>query len=247
MTLAIASALMSTVVVRGAPAQTEPAGILVKSSSPLVAERIANAFRTAGVPESTYKITIPRQPSRAAVRGRLPLDSIVQLQRQITTANRVFGAGAADIIVLVKVITKGREMEQLLTEALRGVDQSLYQMEVVRGAGDEPQGIVVKSSYPLVAERISNALRRGRVSPQAYRINFPSKPVSAGVRGRLPLDNIVELQRQVTTTNRNFGAGASDIVVIVKVITKGSQMEQLVRNALQGLDQQLYQIEVVRQ
>jgi galactitol-specific phosphotransferase system IIB component len=216
------------------PGATGPDAVLVKSSSPLVAERTAAALRRAGVDPRAYRIKAP------AGGGSLPLQEVAQLERRVTATNKKFGQGASDIIILVKVITKGSEMEQLVRSALKDVDQSLYQLEVVQGAKG-PDAVLVKSSSPLVAEKAATALRSAGVDQRAYRINMPTGG------GSLPLAEVVQLERRVTATNKRFGQGASDIIILVKVITKGSEMEKLVRDALKDVDQSLYQLEVVRQ
>src|SRR5260370_751842 len=94
-------------------AQTEPEAILVKSSSPIVAAKLAEALKAAGVEERAYLIKVPTGA------GALPSSDVVQLERRAIAANKDFGRGASDIIVLVKVITKGSQMEEVLRKALK--------------------------------------------------------------------------------------------------------------------------------
>jgi hypothetical protein len=112
----------------------------------------------------------------------------------------------------------------------------------------EPTAVLVKSTSPLVAQRLACAVENSDFGRSQYRLSLPSNSRMKGarVRGSLPTREIVQLERVVQANNRNFGKGAGDIIILVKVITKGSAAERLVREALQGLDQSLYQIEVVR-
>jgi galactitol-specific phosphotransferase system IIB component len=212
----------------------EPQAILVKSDSPLVAQKVGQALKNAGVDPRAYRIKVP------TAAGALPAAQVTELERRVTATNRVFGKAASDIIVLVKVITKGSQMEELLRNALKDVDKGLYQMEVLKKSG-EVEAVLVKSDSPVIAEKATAALKGAGVDPRAYRIKVPT------AAGTLPAAQVTELERRVTATNRDFGKAASDIIVLVKVITKGSQMEELVRNALKDVDKSLYQIQRVEQ
>jgi hypothetical protein len=112
----------------------------------------------------------------------------------------------------------------------------------------EPTAVLIKSNSPLVAQKLADAVEKSQFRKNEYRLNLPQrfKMKGARVRGSLPASQIVQLERQVKLNNRNFGKGSGDIIILVKVITKGSIAEKLVRDALQGVDQSLYQMEVVR-
>lgn len=112
---------------------------------------------------------------------------------------------------------------------------------------DEPKAVLVKSSSPEVAKAISDALAKSEFGSKDYRVSLPkSGGRTAIARGSLSKSNIVQLERQVKVGNKDFGRGSGDIIILVKVITKGSAAERLVREALQGIDSKQYQIEVVR-
>src|SRR5438128_180877 len=129
----------------------EPEAILVKSNSSLVAQKVEQALKSAGVDQRAYRIKVPTSA------GALPATEVTELARRVTVTNRDFGKAASDIIILVKVITKGSQMEELVRNALKDVDKSLYQMEVVK-KGNEIEGVLVKSSSPVVAEKAEAAL-----------------------------------------------------------------------------------------
>jgi hypothetical protein len=218
----------------------EPEAILLKSKSPLVAQRVAEVVKSTGLPESAYRIEVPADRPGY---GSLDLSEIVQLERTVTETNKDFGKGAADVIVLVKVITKGTVMERALREALSNVDKSLYQLETVRGVDHEPEAILLKSKSPLVAQRVAEVIKSTGLPESAYRIEVPADRPGYG---SLDLSEIIQLERRVTETNKDFGKGSADVIVLVKVITKGTVMERALREALRNVDKSLYELEVVR-
>lgn len=122
---------------------------------------------------------------------------------------------------------------------------SAYTISV--NAQDEPKAILVKSSSPEVAKAISDAIAKSEFKTNDFRMNLPKSGRSPAIaRGSLARKDIVQLEKTARVSNRRFGNVASDIIVLVKVITKGSTAERLVRDALRGIDSKLYQVEVVR-
>jgi hypothetical protein len=130
--LVLVVALAGALTISASP-QCEPKAVLVKSNSPEVAKTVAEALAKSEFKEADYKISLPKSGNRAAIaRGALSRTNIVQLEREVTGKNRNFGTGVSDVIVLVKVITRGSVAEQIIKDALRGIDSKLYQLEVVR-------------------------------------------------------------------------------------------------------------------
>ncbi|MGH9877581.1 MAG: hypothetical protein ACRD5H_08075 [Nitrososphaerales archaeon] len=116
-----------------------------------------------------------------------------------------------------------------------------------RTAQGEPKAVFVKSSSPEVAKAIADALAKSEFKSSDYRVSLPKTGKEAAIsRGALVRKDILQLEKEVKVSNKNFGKGAGDIIILVKVITKGSAAEQLVKNALRGIDSKLYQLEVVR-
>lgn len=140
-----------------------------------------------------------------------------------------------------------RSVTWLLFSVVIVVPIVLAQCRHVEGRRDAPSAVLLKSNSPEVAAKIAEALSQSDFNPEEYRVRFPAAAGFAEQRvvGALPLEDIVELERTVTRDNRRFGEASGDIIILVKVITKGSIAEELIRTTLQGVDRNLYQLEVV--